>query len=680
MANNNFTRFDQGIQIYPGFASDPGQGELGEMYFNTTKNVVRTCVQVTPSLEWEDSSIANGTVNGSMLAYDLSLQTWQENIGLVLSGYNLQGNPDSSNNASPAANTTYAGTNKTAGTGNGGNAQVVGGSSFGGLQGNVVLDGYVIYIDAPLSADPVTGLAGQIYYNTGINKFKYFNGSVWTAISSGAGGIYPVKYVDNMSTSLPGLLPYAPDITPQLVNGDTVLFTAMGVSNGVYQATIVLSAISWTKLESGSNTSGAPTIGDFVWAEAGFLRAGRLFVCTNTASATFQDYVAFVQNGSLIEVNFFDPLDTSMPAGPSPTIDGETLVENQTVIFTALTGGEAVYNNQMFLATNVSSGPITWVPVNYFAGGQSPTETDTIIVNNGVGFKDQIGKFNGTTWVFNDKIRAFNGADYWEESGLFNYSAPDNSTSNVFTITALGSENIIVDYSIDRGTTHQTGSLYITQNGTISEEADYSSFIGDTGCTFSTSLSGGNLILSVTTTSTGVAAAIKYSLKRWADAAGGPGGPPSYSVAAAQVTASGPPVPGQIAFWTSPSNLTGNSELTWDGVNNAINLNGMEIMAMQSATLLDNQSSPATLFTLPASYNFAIIEYSIVRNGAYRTGQWILVNNGTIALITDSGVSTADPGVTSWSASISGPNVQIMYTTASTGFNGTVHYNVRRWM
>src|SRR5271166_2166220 len=200
MANNNFTRFDQGIQIYPGFASDPVQGELGEMYFNTTKSVVRTCTEVTPSLVWEDSSVVNGTINGSMLSYNLAQQYWQENIGLVLSAYTLQGNPDSVNNASPGANSTYAGTNKTAGTGNGGDSILLGGSSFGGVQGRAVLDGRTIYIDAPAASDPTGTNAGEVYYNTGINKLKFFNGSVWTAIGSGSGGIFPVTYVDNYST------------------------------------------------------------------------------------------------------------------------------------------------------------------------------------------------------------------------------------------------------------------------------------------------------------------------------------------------------------------------------------------------------------------------------------------------------------------------------------------------
>lgn len=38
-----------------------------------------------------------------------------------------------------------------------------------------------------LASDPVTGSAGELYYNTTTNNFKYYNGTAWTEITGGGG-------------------------------------------------------------------------------------------------------------------------------------------------------------------------------------------------------------------------------------------------------------------------------------------------------------------------------------------------------------------------------------------------------------------------------------------------------------------------------------------------------------
>ena len=39
-----------------------------------------------------------------------------------------------------------------------------------------------------LASDPVSGVAGAIYYNTTSNVLKFYNGTTWTPIGSGGGG------------------------------------------------------------------------------------------------------------------------------------------------------------------------------------------------------------------------------------------------------------------------------------------------------------------------------------------------------------------------------------------------------------------------------------------------------------------------------------------------------------
>ena len=43
-----------------------------------------------------------------------------------------------------------------------------------------------------LAADPNNGVKGQIYYNTTVNKYKYYNGSTWNPIGEGAGTVTSV--------------------------------------------------------------------------------------------------------------------------------------------------------------------------------------------------------------------------------------------------------------------------------------------------------------------------------------------------------------------------------------------------------------------------------------------------------------------------------------------------------
>lgn len=40
-----------------------------------------------------------------------------------------------------------------------------------------------------LSADPATGSAGEIYYNTVSASLKYHNGTIWTDFGSGGAGV-----------------------------------------------------------------------------------------------------------------------------------------------------------------------------------------------------------------------------------------------------------------------------------------------------------------------------------------------------------------------------------------------------------------------------------------------------------------------------------------------------------
>lgn len=43
---------------------------------------------------------------------------------------------------------------------------------------------------SPLASNPGSGVEGDIYYNTTDDKIRYYNGSAWVDVGSGAGAVY----------------------------------------------------------------------------------------------------------------------------------------------------------------------------------------------------------------------------------------------------------------------------------------------------------------------------------------------------------------------------------------------------------------------------------------------------------------------------------------------------------
>jgi hypothetical protein len=305
-----------------------------------------------------------------------------------------------------------------------------------------------------------------------------------------------------------------------------------------------------------------------------------------------------------------------------------------------------------------------------------------VIVEKGNGFADQVGRFDGTDWNFNKTLRFFNKADYWELGAIYTVSVSDNTTANVFSVTAVGSENWAVNFSITRGLAKETGVLYITTDGSTASVSKVGSFLGSTGVSFSAIISSGNIVLRYTSDSSGAGGVLKIFTMRWSDASGGPGGIPSYAAGGGStVIAAGNP--GDIQFKDVGGGLAADGRFKVNAVNGAITYGSMEMAALQGPfTLLDNQVAYQTIFSFSAStYKRAIIEYNITRNGEERVGRLLVCNNGSLAGHSDDYVETNLSGPTgvSLQALYSGGNVNIQYTSTNLGTGGTFYYGVRRW-
>lgn len=382
-----------------------------------------------------------------------------------------------------------------------------------------------------------------------------------------------------------------------------------------------------------------------------------------------------------ILADLYDPISTSLPSGASATIDGISLANGDQVLFSNLSSG----NNQIYEASGVGSS-ISWDVVRAFSNSSiTPVESESVRIQRGDAFAQQLAVYDGTNFLVNDVVRFFDGvsADFWELSSIKTVTLNDNTTivTPIFTVSPTGSENFVVSYSINRNGDKETGQLYITHDGTAGSVSRASTFVGgDTGITFSAGFSGPDFGLFYQSTSTGSDATFKYFVQRWSDSAGGPTGIPNYSTSSSStVTAAG--TTGDVQFRGSGGNLDADSDFNWDVSGKELNLGGYNIGILEGPTsVFDNQSSPTSIITVGASTNrYLIIDYSIVRDGNYRVGSLLVTHDGTNAVLTDTNTSTNPTGVT-FSAAISGPSLEIRYTSTNTGFNGTFKYSIRRWI
>jgi hypothetical protein len=131
--------------------------------------------------------------------------------------------------------------------------------------------------------------------------------------------------------------------------------------------------------------------------------------------------------------------------------------------------------------------------------------------------------------------------------------------------------------------------------------------------------------------------------------------------------------------FNNTGNLDGDSNFRIDQATNSLNLNGLRIGALSAGvTLNDNQVAPALAIQYALSYSYVIIEYSIQRNTDYRVGRILLANNGTTTSLSDDSVETGTTGIV-FSAAVSGANINVNYTSTSTGQTATLKYSIRRW-
>lgn len=381
--------------------------------------------------------------------------------------------------------------------------------------------------------------------------------------------------------------------------------------------------------------------------------------------------------GGITKVTFFDPVSTIMPSGPAATFDDVAAANKDLVVFTNLTN--PAENNIVYEINGVGTA-ITFTAIATFETGTTPTTGDLLIMTKGTAFKNQIAEFDGTSFKVNPYARFFNGADYWELSSLQTSDILDNTTAEVFRVAYAGSENMIIDYSIVRGTTKDVGTIHITTDGTDVSRSVTGTYIGSSGVEFNAYIDTTDLVLEYTSDNTGVSGTMKYFVRRWSNIAGGPAGLPSYSSGGGGSSAAAG-VNGDIQF-NSAGTLGADSQFKWDSTNNIMTKAGLQSSGINGPVILnDNQGVFATAFTYDAAlYPFAIIEYSLTRDDIRETGRLLISTNGTDVGFSVDNVATDIGGSgVSFNVTTSAGNVVVEYMTTATGFNASMKYAFRRW-
>lgn len=359
-----------------------------------------------------------------------------------------------------AASLTVHGSNKTAGTGDGGDLFLNAGTSFGGLKGSAGINARKIRLDARTSADPTGGLEADVYYNQTEQRFKYYDGSTWRPLGSG-GGAAAITALDNVLTTLPASTPVAGSLRQSDKDTHIVIETDFNASTykGLSQRFITTNTVDVSSCSLSftitSNSSGAKTLDivkddgsgspsnnpvDIVASSTNSYTTGttdfnftftpftlipgtyhlvlRLAASVHTTygmlalnTAATPSVVAAARGMTVIRQQTVVAGAWSANASNSYmwfqlnysgelTVDGKPLVTGDTVLFTNLSSG----NNRVYKVA-ISGPSLTWT-LQLMGQNPSgaPTAGDTYYIKYGDQFWD-------TFWAYSGDIAAFRNHD-----------------------------------------------------------------------------------------------------------------------------------------------------------------------------------------------------------------------------------------------------------------------------
>lgn len=381
------------------------------------------------------------------------------------------------------------------------------------------------------------------------------------ASGSGSNAVLADLY-DPLSTTLPtGVSAIVDGIS--VVDGDEVLFSNLSSNNNrIYKVSGVGISLVWTAQRPFRNNSFTPTDGEIVRIQRGdfFADQGALFDGTtfkiNELVRYFNGtdyweqsslYTTTLTQGTttqIFSVNATDSenwiIDYSLnrsgikeTGSAYLTISGVDAYITKSSTYSGDTGFDFAVSISM--GDLIVSGVLTAgvdADIKYFTKRWSDNPGGPSGVPNYSGAGSSIVAAAGASGdiQFNDSgnLQAnsnFNWNNIDEELNLGNLvisilegpvTLLDNQVSFTPAFTFLDSYKFAnISYSIERNGDTQIGRLLVTQNGAITSLADDNTFTNSLGVTFDADLSGGDVRILYTTTSTGFDASLKYKIEKW---------------------------------------------------------------------------------------------------------------------------------------------------------------------
>lgn len=587
-----------------------------------------------------------------------------------------------------------------------------------------------------LAADPAASYSGEIYYNTGSNVFRYYNGSIWQPIASGSGTVTSVSVVSangfagtvatatttpaiTISTTVTGILygngtsvtAAIPSNFPILNQNTTGTASTAGNVTGV--VAIVNGGTGQTSAASAfAALSPLSAAGDIIYENASPTPAALPIGTTGqvlTVVAGLPAWMSPATSGTVTSISVTVPsiLSVSPPTITTAGTFAITLATEaaNTVFAGPTSGGPAIPTFRLLGATDIPDLSATYVTqsevgapngvasldgagkvpigqlpsaVMEYEGAWDPTtNTPTLVDGTGTnGFVYYVtAAFAGPIGGLSDpSMHNFQIGDLVIYSGTlaaWQLVSPANGVQSVNGMQGVVIVNAINQLTGDVTTAAASGSQ--SEVATISAGAVTASKLG--------AVTDG-----ITTDQSGPGGTIEVA----------PGGISNTQIASAAAISLSKLFalnPNRSLFSDASGFITDANLNTPNMVVNNLKFGPttsdyIEEQYVHSITLTDNTSSAVAV---DASTTFAFATYSGYQAEYYitdgssptitRMGKLSIVSNsdGSIASLTDSFNDTADIGVV-FSAVTNGANVELRYTTTSSGSDRTMRIKIDRFL
>lgn len=307
-----------------------------------------------------------------------------------------------------------------------------------------------------LATDPSGGVKGQIYYNTGINKYKYYDGNAWTILGEGNGTVTSVAVANatNGGLSVSG----SPITGAGTINiGHSNVLNAAQTTSGLYPIKID---------KNGHITEYGNAVDLSIYAPkasptfTGTPKAPTAAAGTNTTQIATTEFVTNAISSVAGGMTYRGTIGTGGTAGTSLPTSGVKVGDTYKIVTTGTYAGQAAKVGDMFIAIDtkptwsyIPSGDDDAVTQITAGAGLNTTSADTSTDGGNITKTGTIhltktavtpGTYQGITVDKYGRVTAASNQGY---STLKKYSTniTGDASKTSFTITHnLGSRDLII--------------------------------------------------------------------------------------------------------------------------------------------------------------------------------------------------------------------------------------------